>query len=312
MGQDIKIVPNKDSVTSGAYIQFTGLNSGATNISLNVLNNSTISYEGTAGQLFSISDTMSGTIFSVNDMSGIPLIDASSSGLVRLAPIYGEVLTNKLIVQPPVQSGNTNLFEVKNLSGTIISFINRSGQFGGGLASGAGVITGYSLASGLSSGNYLATNGSGNLSWQAVSASVIVNDDTTTSGTRYLNFATVASGTISTLYASSTKLTFNPSTGDLTAGGNVTANSDKKIKTNIETISGSLQKVLNMRGVYFDRIGTNIRNVGVIAQEIESVLPELVKESDGMKSVAYGNIVAVLIEAIKELSQKIEELEKRV
>jgi hypothetical protein len=80
----------------------------------------------------------------------------------------------------------------------------------------------------------------------------------------------------------------------------------------VQTISGALQKVIGMRGVYFNKIGTNIKNVGVIAQEIEAIVPELVVESDGMKSVAYGNIVAVLIEAIKEQNKRIEDLEKRL
>jgi len=53
------------------------------------------------------------------------------------------------------------------------------------------------------------------------------------------------------------------------------------------------------------------RHAGVIAQEIEKVLPELVVESDGVKSVSYGNIVGVLIEAIKEQQKEINELKKK-
>jgi hypothetical protein len=67
-----------------------------------------------------------------------------------------------------------------------------------------------------------------------------------------------------------------------------------------------------MRGVYFNKIGQSNRSVGVIAQEIEEVLPEVVlTDSEGMKSVAYGNIVGILIEAIKELKAKVEELEMK-
>jgi hypothetical protein len=315
MPQDIVIRPNKDSASSGAFIQFTGINSGATSISLNVLNDSSISYEGSQGQLLSITDSLTGTVFSVNDISGLPLIDANSSGLIRLGPYYGEIVTNKLIVRPPIQSGNTNLFEVQNASGAVISFINRSGQFGGGLASGGGTITGYSLASGLSSGKNLATDGNGTLYWSSGGGgggTILVNDDITTSGTRYINFAGITSGALSTIYTASTKLTFNPSTGDFTTGGNVIANSDIKIKKNIRPIENALDKVNALRGVYFERVGTDITNIGVIAQEVEKVLPELVRESDGIKSVAYGNITALLIEAIKEQDKKIKELEEKV
>ena len=64
-----------------------------------------------------------------------------------------------------------------------------------------------------------------------------------------------------------------------------------------------------MRGVYFDRKGE--KSVGVIAQEMEQILPEVVSNSEEYKTVAYGNIVGVLIEAIKELKQEIEELKQK-
>jgi hypothetical protein len=64
-----------------------------------------------------------------------------------------------------------------------------------------------------------------------------------------------------------------------------------------------------MRGVYYDRIDTGEAGVGVIAQELRDVIPEVVKENDGTLSVAYGNLVGVLIEAIKELSTKVAALE---
>ena len=78
-----------------------------------------------------------------------------------------------------------------------------------------------------------------------------------------------------------------------------------------ERIENALDKVLDLRGVYFNRIGKTYdeREVGVIAQEVEKVLPELVKEGpDGMKSVAYQNLVAVLIEAVKDLKAEIDNL----
>ena len=140
MPQDILITPYKDSTSSGAKIDFTGFNSGASTITMRVLPDSTLSYEGTAGQLFSISNGLSsGTIFSVNDISGVPSIDVASSGLVRLAPFVGEVQTNKLYVQANPQSGTQTVQEWRNLSGTAMASVNTSGQFAGYLASGTGV-----------------------------------------------------------------------------------------------------------------------------------------------------------------------------
>jgi hypothetical protein len=97
--------------------------------------------------------------------------------------------------------------------------------------------------------------------------------------------------------------------GNVTADGNVTAYSDERLKSNIRTIDNALDKVDQLRGVYFDRDGK--AGTGVIAQEVEKVLPEVVMNGPEYKSVAYGNIVGLLIEAIKELQAKVEELEKR-
>jgi hypothetical protein len=66
-----------------------------------------------------------------------------------------------------------------------------------------------------------------------------------------------------------------------------------------------------MRGVYYDRIDTGEAGVGVIAQEMREVVPEVVRDNDGTLSVAYGNLVGVLIEAVKELADRVEELECR-
>jgi hypothetical protein len=99
---------------------------------------------------------------------------------------------------------------------------------------------------------------------------------------------------------------------NLVVAGTVTANSDIRLKTNIETISDALNKVLNLRGVIYDRIDSGERQIGVIAQEVESVVPELVHENDGTKSVAYSNMVAVLIEAIKEQQVQINELRDEI
>ena len=97
------------------------------------------------------------------------------------------------------------------------------------------------------------------------------------------------------------------STGDITAIGNITAYSDERLKTNIRTIDDALSKVLQMRGVYYDKDG--ITSSGVVAQEIEKILPEVVLDGD-YKSVAYGNIVGILIEAIKELKQELDAIKR--
>jgi len=100
----------------------------------------------------------------------------------------------------------------------------------------------------------------------------------------------------------------NNLSGNFTATGNVTAFSDARLKENVETIEGALEKVSQMRGVMYDKDGE--RGTGVIAQEMQQVMPEVVIDSGrgDYLSVAYGNIVGVLIESIKELKAEIEEL----
>jgi hypothetical protein len=105
---------------------------------------------------------------------------------------------------------------------------------------------------------------------------------------------------------------YNPSSnqlnvGSLVASGNVTAYSDKRLKDNITTLDGT--KVFEMRGVSFTK--DNVESSGVIAQELEQVAPELVIDDGEYKSVAYGNVVGYLIEAVKYLKQEIEELKSK-
>ena len=100
-------------------------------------------------------------------------------------------------------------------------------------------------------------------------------------------------------------------TGGFTATGDITAYSDESLKTNIQTIDGALGRVEAIRGVTFDRLEDGSTSTGVVAQELEAVLPEAVKtDENGLKHVAYGNITGLLIEAVKELSAQVEELKK--
>ena len=99
----------------------------------------------------------------------------------------------------------------------------------------------------------------------------------------------------------------NSLSGNFTATGNITAFSDERLKENVETIEGALDKVSQMRGVtynYKSDLNDGQRGTGVIAQEMQQVMPEVVEEGEYL-SVAYGNIVGVLIEAVKELKEEL-------
>ena len=99
--------------------------------------------------------------------------------------------------------------------------------------------------------------------------------------------------------------------GNLNATGTVTSNSDIKLKDNINTIENALEKVNQLRGVSFTRNDHEDKeklHIGVIAQEVEQIIPEVVITNNEIKSVAYGNLVGILIEAVKELKGEINTL----
>lgn len=98
--------------------------------------------------------------------------------------------------------------------------------------------------------------------------------------------------------------------GSIRATGSITANSDARLKKNIERIENALEKVGQISGYTYNTIYDEDRHAGVIAQEVDKVLPEIVnKGNDGLMGVEYGNISALLIEAIKDLKQRNEKLE---
>ena len=91
-----------------------------------------------------------------------------------------------------------------------------------------------------------------------------------------------------------------------------TSLSDETQKKNIKTIDNSIEIVKQLRGVKYDWISNNKASIGVIAQEVEKVIPEVIElTGDGLKSVSYGNLVGLLIEAIKEQQIRIEKLENK-
>lgn len=96
--------------------------------------------------------------------------------------------------------------------------------------------------------------------------------------------------------------------GAATFNNDITAFSDERLKSDIRTIDNALNLVGDMRGVYFNRDG--VAGTGVIAQEIQNILPEVVHDKQEYLSVAYGNMVGVLIEAIKELKKEVETLKE--
>jgi hypothetical protein len=135
-------------------------------------------------------------------------------------------------------------------------------------------------------------------------------------GATFCNFSRTASdnliirsGSATVMTTSGANATFagTINSGAITSTGDVTAFSDMNLKSDIRTIDNALNKVCDLRGVFYTKDGE--AGTGVIAQEVENILPEVVKDGE-YKSVAYGNIVGVLIEAIKELRNEVKSLKE--
>ena len=215
-------------------------------------------------------------------------------------------------------AAQTNITSVGTLTGLSVST-------GGISTTGPLTVTGspVSLGSNASvvitggtAGTYLQTDGAGNLKW----APVIIPPSTKSSAVGQIavyDTATSTQGTTGLTYSGGTMTV----TGAISATGDIIAfnTSDSRLKTNVTAITDALEKIDQISGVTFDWVPEISltdplkanREAGVLAQEVEKVLPEVVTtRDDGYMAVRYEKLVPLLIEAIKELKQKVTQLEK--
>jgi hypothetical protein len=137
--------------------------------------------------------------------------------------------------------------------------------------------------------------------------STTITDDISTDNTIFLLLSTQSSGNLTIANTSSSKLTYNPSTGTLSSVI-FSATSDINKKENVERITDAVSTVQQLRGVTYNWKDNGSKGMGLIAQEVEKILPELVTESDNGKAISYNNIIGLLVEAIKELKIEIDNL----
>ena len=156
-------------------------------------------------------------------------------------------------------------------------------------------------------GQALTTNGSGTLSWATAGTTI---SDETTNATRYRAFLSASSGSATAIYVSSTKFTVNPSTGVLTTVS-ITESSSIALKENVAPIENALDAIMKLVGVTYDRRdGSKQDEAGLIAEEVDKVLPNIVtKDQNGRPdAIHYTKLTAYLIEAVKSLKAEINSL----
>ena len=138
---------------------------------------------------------------------------------------------------------------------------------------------------------------------------IIISDDTSSNVTLYPTLVSASTGNAN-VRVSSTKLTFNPSTG-LLVSTDYNSSSDMTLKQDFIPINNSLDIISRLTGFGFTWRDSKEKSYGLSAQEVEKVIPEIVKNRpDGTKGINYMNLVAFLIEAIKDLKQEVTELKK--
>lgn len=91
---------------------------------------------------------------------------------------------------------------------------------------------------------------------------------------------------------------------------NFVSSSDARLKSNIAPITAALAKVQALTGVTFTIAGSDVRQMGLIAQEVQAVAPEAVVEAEGVLRLAYGNLIGLLVEAIKDLAKQVDQLKR--
>lgn len=158
------------------------------------------------------------------------------------------------------------------------------------------------------SGQFLSTNASGTLSW--ASGSLSLTDQVASASTHYPLITTASSGTVTSANVSSTKFTFQPSTGTLTSTI-FTESSSLALKENFTPIENALEKILQLTAWIYDRKdGSQKREAGLVVEDVYPIIPNVVSldENGNPASINYSRFSAYLIEAIKSLNTEINEL----
>jgi len=219
--------------------------------------------------------------------------------------------------------------DVRITSGNRLEIVSDSSSNSVNLLAPAGMGSDLTLtfpANNGAAGNVLTVDGSGNLSFQDVT--IEVANQTADTANYFPLLSTSSSGSISDVTVSSSKLSFQPSSGKLTvtdmsatsgtftnnvtvsndltvtndfSAGTITETSSIVLKTDIEPIQNALDSVVALAGVSYTRIATGRRESGLIAEEVEKIAPELVLETGNYKSISYSRLTAYLIEAVKDI-----------
>ena len=261
---------------------------------------------------FSSDVTLSGTTPTLNLNNTAPTISTNSASSTAYVFNSNATTVNIGGAATTINAGVQNTGSIFNIYNKLSIKGSTSGSVTFAAPATAGSVT-YTLpsADAASSGYALVSNGSGTLSWAAAAATIA--DDTSTT-TLYPVMGTTTSGSLTAVKTSSTKFSFNASSGLLTVTS-LTESSSRALKMNINPIDNALDAILQLKGVTYDRKdGTSQNEAGLIAEQVNKILPNVVsKDAKGKPTgIHYTKLTAYLIEAVKSLQSEINDLSKQL
>ena len=280
------------SLTGAGTTSVTGIYPNFTITSNDQYVGTVTSVAATAGTGISISGspiTSSGTLTITNTAPDQTVSIASGTGISATGTYPSFTVTNTGVTSAAAGTG-----------------ISVSASTGGVTITNTGV-TSVTAGSGIS-----VSASTGGVTITNTSTGPSISNDTTTNATYYPVWATATTGSFSTAGVSSTKFTFNPSTG--TASATIfSATSDERLKDEITIITDALAKIKQLRGINYKWKDSGLAGTGLSAQDVQRVVPEaVVVAPNGDLSVAYGNLLGLLVEGMKDLAAQVEELKLKV
>lgn len=309
-----------DGVTSGGYESAKNNLSNAINVGILTASGFSGNITGTAATITNIAGTLSG-----NATSATTAGYATTSGIATVA--QGLTGTPNITVSS-ITSGNINSSGVV----TATSFIgNGSGLTGVASTDNIRTSTSATFLNNVSVSGVTTLSSTVNIGGNlTITGNLQVDGTTTTINSTTLTIddklIVVASGAANAAAADGSGISVDGANATLTysssgdkwvsnkdfESANFNATSDANFKENVQIIENSLDKIHKIDGVEFTWKETKKGSLGVIAQNVESVFPQLVNTSDSGKSVNYNGLIGVLIEAVKELSAEVSYLHAKI
>ena len=323
-------------------ITATGVITGSSISATGAITGSGVSVSGIATASRFVSTVTSGTAplivtstTQVSNLNASLLAGKSAPAGDIVGTTDNQVLTNKTLTSPVISSIVNGAFTstIPSVNGTLVStgstgtvtsnmiadlnIVNADVAVGAGITYGKLSLTNSIVNADIASGAAIAITKLASSTISGVSLGNNLNNLTfgsyLTASSSYNGSSVVSVSVAATSVNTGNTVVVRDEFGNFT-GGTITATdfnstSDINLKENIKTVENSLDTLTQLRGVSFDWKETGRSSYGVIAQELEEILPDLVKNGE-VKSVNYNGLIGVLIEAVKELSEEVKELKR--